>query len=106
MAGTAARGDAGRHRQHAALRAVLGERVQVRGDGGFQRRQVTLFARGDVAQAVQHQQDDFGFGLEGEFGVERVEIHDQMPLAKIIERLAVASVVHNAENAAESSTGL
>ena len=63
MAGTAAGSDAGGDGQHAALRGVLGEGVEVGRDGGFERRHKALLAGGDVAEAVEDEEDKLGFGL-------------------------------------------
>ena len=53
VARAAARGDAGRDGDHAALGADAGEGVEVRGAGGFERGEEILFRGGDVAQAVE-----------------------------------------------------
>ncbi len=53
MAGPAAGRDAGRDGNHAALRGILRELVEVRRVRGFERREIILFLRGDVAEAVE-----------------------------------------------------
>ena len=53
---SAARGDARRDRDHPSLRGVFGQRIEVGGDRGFERREIALLARGDVAYAVEHDQ--------------------------------------------------
>ena len=75
MSRPAAGRDAGRNGNHAALRRVFCQRIQVRRDGGLQRREIILFLRGDVAQAVEHDQREFGFGFQCQFGIKRVQIH-------------------------------
>ncbi len=67
--------DAGRGGNHAALRGVFAQRVEVRRGRGFQRRQVKLLRGGDVAEAVEHDQREFGFGFQCQFGIKRVQIH-------------------------------
>ena len=34
-----------------------------------------MLARGDVAEAVKHEQDVLGAGFKSEFGIEAVEFH-------------------------------
>jgi len=72
VAGAAAGGDAGRGGNHAALRRVLGDFVEVRRRGGLERRQVILFLGSDVAQAVEDDQRELGIGFECQFGIKRV----------------------------------
>ena len=68
--GRAAAGrDAGRDGNHAALRGILGERVEIRRRRGFERRQKILLRRGDVAEAVEDDERELGFGFEREFGI-------------------------------------
>ena len=57
MARAAARGDAGSRRHQAAQRRPRGQTVEVRGPGLLQRRP-RLVGRPQVANAVEHQQDD------------------------------------------------
>ena len=75
MPGSAAGCDAGRSGNHAALRGILAELVEVRRGGGLQRGQVQLLFRGDVAEAVEHHQHQLGLGFQGQFGIKRVQIH-------------------------------
>ena len=76
VARTAARRNARRDRNHPALRDPAGdEGVEVGRPGGFQGREFALFLRGDVAQTVEHEQDEFRSGLDGEFRVQVVQFH-------------------------------
>ena len=75
MAGAAAGGDAGRGGNHAALRGILRELVEVRRRGGFERREVILFLRRDVAETVEDDQRELGFGLQCQFRIKCVQIH-------------------------------
>ena len=63
----AARSDARGDRNHAPLGADAGQRIEVRGAGRFERRHKILFRGGQIAQTVQHDEDDFGFGLDRQF---------------------------------------
>ena len=74
--------DAGRDGNHAALRGILRERVEIRRGGGFERREIILFAGGDVAEAVEHDQHELGFGLERQFGIKSVQIHVKSSLQR------------------------
>ena len=56
----------------------LRERVEVRRAGGFERREVTLFTGGDVAQAVEHDERELGVGFQCQFGIECVQIHNSI----------------------------
>ena len=68
--------DAGRGGNHAALRGILAQLVEVRRGGGFQRRQIKLLLRGQVAEAVEHDQHELGAsGFQCQFGIKRVQIH-------------------------------
>jgi len=75
MPGTAARSDTESDRRHPPLRGDFSERIEVGRHGRFERREKTLFAGGDVSQAVQHEENHFGFCLKGQFGIERVQVH-------------------------------
>jgi hypothetical protein len=77
MAGATAGGDARGDRGQAALDGVAGERIQVRGVGGFEGCSVGVVAGGQVAEAVHNEEDEFFVGFECQFGVERVQIHKQ-----------------------------
>jgi hypothetical protein len=72
VAGPAAGRDAGSGGNHAALRGVLGNLVEVRRRGGLEWRQVILFLRGDVAQAVEHDECELGVGFKCQFGIKRI----------------------------------
>ena len=69
MARPAAGRDAGRGGNHPALRGIPGEFVEVRRRGGLERRHVILLRRGDVAEAVEDDQRELGFGFERQFGI-------------------------------------
>jgi hypothetical protein len=60
----AARSDARRNRDHPSLRRVFRQRIEVGGDRCFQRREIALLARGDVANAVQHNQRHLAVGFK------------------------------------------
>ncbi len=60
--------DAGGDGNHAALRRILRDLVEVRRCRGFKRRQVILFTRRDVAEAVKHDEHEFGLGFQCQFG--------------------------------------
>ena len=72
VAGPAAGRDAGRSGNHAALRRVLGNLVEIRRRGGLERREIILFLRGDVAQAVEDDEREFAVGFQCQFGIKRV----------------------------------
>ena len=67
VARAAARRDTGKHGDHPALGGIFGQAVEVWGNGGFERREIALAADGDIADAVENDQGQFGIGLEGEF---------------------------------------
>ena len=67
VAGTAARRDAGRHGDHAALRGVLSNGVEVGRGGRFERRGGIRPTGGKIAEAIEHQQHEFGVGFECQF---------------------------------------
>ena len=75
MAGSAAGRDAGGGRNHAALGGVLGNLVQIRGNGGFKGGEVILFFGGDVAQTVENDQSHFGFNFKSQLGIKFIQIH-------------------------------
>ncbi len=78
VAGAAARRDAGGDGNHAALGTGFGEGVKVGGDGGFEGGEKILFLGGDVAEAVEDNEDEFGAGLDGEIGVKTINVHGMM----------------------------
>jgi hypothetical protein len=45
--------------------------------------------RRDVAEAVEHDEHELGFGLEGQFGIKRVQIHADNLLASRRKRNAI-----------------
>jgi hypothetical protein len=73
----AARSDAWRNRDHPSLRRVFRQRIEVGGDRCFQRREIALLARGDVANAVDHDQRQLGGGLQGQFRIKSIQVHNQ-----------------------------
>ena len=75
MTRTAAGRDAGRGGNHAALRGILAQPVEVWRGGGFQRGEKILFPRGNVTEAVEHDQREFGVGFQRQFGIKRIQIH-------------------------------
>jgi hypothetical protein len=75
MARPAAGRDAGRDGNHAALRGIFRDLVEVGRRRGFERREIILLLRRDVAEAVEHDEHELGFGLESQFGIKRVQIH-------------------------------
>src|SRR5665213_1697243 len=75
MPRSAARRDSRADRHHAALCAVFGQGVEVGGFGGFERGEIILFPGGNVAQAIQNNQGQFGVGFDRQFCVERIEVH-------------------------------
>src|SRR6266496_3027277 len=60
---------------HAALRGVFAERVEVRRRGGFERREITLFLGGQVTQTVEHDEGKLGVGFQSQFRIQRVQFH-------------------------------
>ncbi len=63
---------------HAALCDTRGdERVDVRGFGGFQRREFILSSGGKVTEAVEHDEGEFRVGFESQIRIESVEVHFQ-----------------------------
>ncbi len=64
MARAAAGRDAGRDGNHAALRGIFRDRVEVRRVRGFQRREIMLFLGRDVAKTVKHDEDVLCFGFK------------------------------------------
>ena len=75
MAGAAARSNAGGDRDHASLRAVPGQAVEIGGGGGFERREIILFLGGDVAQSIQDEQCQFGVCFDGQMRIEMIQVH-------------------------------
>jgi hypothetical protein len=72
MSRPAAGRDAGRGGNYPALRGILRDFVEVRRRGGFERREIILLRRGDVAEAIEDKQHQLGFGLERQFGIKCV----------------------------------
>ena len=75
MAGAAARSDAGGDRNHASLRAVPGQAVEVGGGGGFERGEIILFLGGDVAQSIEHEQCQFGICFDSQMRIKMIQVH-------------------------------
>jgi phosphoglucomutase len=71
----AARGDARGDRNHPSLRRIFRQRIQVRRGRRFERGQITLLPRGDIAHAIEHQQHQLGVGLKRQFRIQCIEIH-------------------------------
>ena len=74
----AARSDARRNRDHPSLRRVFRQRIEVGGDRRFQRREIALLARGDVAHAVEHDQRHLGGGLQSQFRIKSIQVHNSV----------------------------
>jgi len=74
--------DAGRDRNHPALRGVFGERVEVRGRSRFQGREIILSPRRQIAETVEHNQREFCAGLQCQFRIESVQVHSSIFISK------------------------
>src|SRR5690606_27221297 len=75
VAGAAARRDAGRDGNHAALRGIPGERVKVRGACGLERGEIALVPSGQIAKAVHDEEGELGAGPDLET---RVNVIDEI----------------------------
>ena len=105
----AARSDARRNRDHPSLRRVFGQRIQVGGDRRFERREIALLARGDVAHAVQHHQRQLGGGLQSQFRIKSIQIHNSVSVRSVLwvqvtAQTAVTDWQHNAREPPAPST--
>ena len=90
MSRPAARRDARRQRQHPALCAFFGQLVQVRRHRRLQRGHEVLLPRGDVSQAVQHQQDHLRLRFQRQFRIQRVKVHGKNSFVKNLLRTFAA----------------
>src|SRR5262245_26844355 len=76
MTGTAAGRDARRDWSHPSLcAATRHECIEARSVRRLEGGQIILCRSGEVAEAVQHKQNEFGVGFDQQFRVKRVEVH-------------------------------
>src|ERR1043166_7012113 len=75
VARAAAWRDARRYRQHSALSRAFAERVEVWRGRRFQRRQVALLPRREIAYSIQNHQHQLGSGFQGQFRIQSVQLH-------------------------------
>lgn len=79
VAGAAAGSDAGRDGRQTAHCGVFGERVEIRSFGDFERSAKAGGFGGDIADAVVHDERDFGFVRDREIRINFIEIHEFAP---------------------------
>ena len=82
MAGTAAGRDAVSGRDQASHGRVLGQSVEVGRIGRLERGLVIRGSRGDIAEAIHHEQGHLGPVFQGQVRVNRIDIHKKPRLAK------------------------
>ena len=82
VAGTAAGRDAVSGRDQASHGRVLGQSVEVRRVGRLERGLVIRGSRGDIAEAIHHEQGHLGPVFQGQVRVNRIDIHKKPRLAK------------------------
>ena len=91
MSRPAARRDAGRDGDQSALGHAGGNQgVEVGRESGFQRGHFPLFAGGDVAQTIEHDQRELRVCFERQFGIESIQVHSSNSV--ILSRRATARI--------------
>src|ERR1051326_2010298 len=107
MTRTAAGSDAGRDGDHPALSGLFRESVKVGSHCGFERGEVVLVARGEIAEAVKNEQNKLGIGFQRQFGIQSVKIHSsiQSQIVRVTEwQVGRPGEADDAENRARAQT--